>query len=71
MSTELVEQGLTGGGVEAVTPAGDAEPVLRGKGPEAGELIPVPDNQQYKQDASEDSSQEHDARTIAQRTPIL
>ena len=69
--SESLDQGLTGESVEAVSPAGDAESVLCGKGPEAGELIPVPDNQQHKQDASEDSGQEHCARTIAQLTPIL
>ena len=69
--TELPEQGFPGQVVEAVMPASDAEPVLRGKRTEAGELIPVPDEQQYKQEASENSGQDHGARTIAQPTPIL
>ena len=50
VSAELPHKGLTGEGVEAVMPAGNAEPVLSRKMTEAGELIPVPDKQQHKQD---------------------
>ena len=65
VSAELPDKGLPGEVVEAVMPAGNAEPVLGGKGTEAGELIPVPDEQQHKQDGSKDSRQDHGARTIA------
>ena len=54
VSAELPDKGLPGEVVEAVMPAGNAEPVLSGKGTEAGELIPVPDKQQQKQDGSKD-----------------